>query len=172
MLLHACLHFAWSNKLSRGAWTTYADVHAIVADPSFDWERFLALATITRRVRQCCYWTLRIGARVADLTVPAEVLARLDSSAGGPFGTLLERHFACRISNPDEANRVAERFQRWCWFTALRESSTSDEADAVWVQGDVEQPEQLRPTALQRRGPVRALTGTVSYLSRLAFSAR
>jgi hypothetical protein len=172
VLLHACLHFAWSNKLSRGAWTTYADVHAIIADPSFSWERFLALATTTRRVRQCCYWTLRMGARVADLSVPEEVLARLDSSAGGPFGTLLERHFACRIANPDEASRVAERVQRWCWFAALRESSTSGEADVVWVQGDVEQPEQSGHVVMQRRGPVRALIGTVSYLSRLAFSAQ
>jgi len=172
VLLHACLHFAWSNKLSRGAWSTYADVHAIVADPSFSWERFLALATTTRRVRQCCYWTLRMGARVADLIVPEDVLTRLDSSAGGPFGTLLERHFACRIANPDEARQVAERVQRWCWFAALRESSTSNEADVVWAQGDVEQPEQLRQGASQRRGPVRALIGTVSYLSRLAFHAQ
>ena len=172
MLLHACLHFAWSNKLSRGSWSTYADVHSIVADPSFDWGRFLALATTTRRIRQCCYWTLRMGTRVADLTVPPDVLKRLDPLEGGPLATLLERHFACRIANPDAADQVAERVQRWCWFAALRESSTSDEADSVWVQGDVEQPEQLRPAAFHRRGAVRALIGTMSYLSRLAFSAR
>jgi hypothetical protein len=172
MLLHACLHFAWSNKLSRGAWSTFADAHAIIADPAFDWRRFLELATKTRRLRLCCYWTLRLGARVADLTVPPDVLRRLDSSAGGPFGVLLERHFTCRIANPDAASLVAERVQRWCWFSALRESSTSEEADMVWVQGDVEQPEQQRQVALQRRGPVRALIGTAVYLSRLAFDSR
>lgn len=170
MLLHACLHFAWSNKLSRAAWRTYADIHAIVSDPAFDWERFLALASTTRRIRQSCYWTLRMGSRVADLSVPPEVLARLDSSSGGRFGMLLERHFACRIVNPELASMVAERVQRWCWFSALRESPRSDDADAIWGQGAVEQPEQTRSTP--QRGALRAFVETASYFTRLTFNAR
>lgn len=169
ILLHACLHFAWSNKLSRGAWRTYADIHAIVADPAFNWDRFLALATTTRRIRKSCYWTLRMGSRVADLSVPPAVLERLDSSSGGRLGTLLERHFTSRIVNPDMANVVAERVQRWGWFTALGESPRSDEADAIWEQGGVEQPEQA-PTP--HRGAIQALMGTASYFARLALNAR
>ena len=49
LLLHACLHFAWANKLRRGAWRAYADVHAILADPAFSWDRFLALAVVAPR---------------------------------------------------------------------------------------------------------------------------
>jgi len=168
ILLHACLHFAWSNKLGRGGWRTYADAHAIIADPAFDWGRFLAAAT-SQRVRRCCYWTLRVGARVADLPVPPDVLKRLDPSSGGPLGTLLTRHFANRVSNPDAMTMVSERVQRWCWFAALRESSTSTEADAIWSEGAMEQPESQRPSAPPSRGAFRAAIGTVSYLARLAF---
>ena len=168
ILLHACLHFAWSNKLGRGGWRTYADAQAIIADPAFDWQRFLATAT-SARMRRCCYWTLRIGARVADLPVPLDVLRSLDPSSGGPLGTLLARHFSSRVSNPDAMSMVSERLQRWCWFAAMGESSTSDEADAVWSEGDLGQPESQRVDLPPSRGALRAAIGTMSYLARLAF---
>jgi hypothetical protein len=167
LLLHACLHFAWSNKLSRGAWRTFADVHAIASDPQFDWTRFLDVVT-TRRMRQSCYWTLRMGERLADLQVPAEVLKRLDPLSGGWLGPLLERHFACRIANPEAMAMVAERVLRWGWFAAMRESSTSGEADEIWWEGHVETSERQRPAATRTRGPFRRVIGTASYIAQLA----
>jgi putative nucleotidyltransferase-like protein len=166
LLLHACLHFAWSNKLRRGAWRAYADVHAILADPSFSWERFVSLAT-SRRVRQCCYWTLRLGRAVADLRVPDDVLARLDSSAGGRLADMLEHHFAIQIVDPAAEESVAQRARRWLWFAAMQERSTSSEADQLWNEGALELPGEGGSPARAPRGAFRAAISTCGYFARL-----
>lgn len=166
LLLHACLHFAWSNKMGRGAWRAFADCHAIIADPGFDWNRFLAVAD-SRQARMGSYWTLRVGAEVADLPVPAEVLKGLDPTAGGRFATLLERHFACRIVSGPGAAEVAERVQRWLWLAAMQERSTSEEADAVWMEGAVEVPGVQSVSPRAPRGAFRAAISTTAYLARL-----
>jgi hypothetical protein len=164
LLLHACLHFGWSNKLRRGAWRAYADAHAIIGDPHFSWDRFVPLAT-SRRARQSCYWTLRLGTIVADLAVPDEVLRRLDPSSGGRFAALLERHFVSQIANPAADSVVAERAQRWLWFAAMQEQSTSEAARKLWSQGSLEMPGE---TGAARRGALRAAISTGAYIARLA----
>ena len=165
LLLHACLHFAWSNKLHRGAWHAYADIHAILADPGFNWDRFFAIAT-SRRTKQCCYWTLRLGRAVADLTVPDDVLHRLDSSDGGRYAALLERHFTSQIASRTAAESVAQRARRWLWFAALQEPSTSVEAEQLWNEGAVLVPgEGDGPKA--PRGALRAAITTGAYFMKL-----
>lgn len=166
LLLHACLHFAWSNKLLRGAWRAYADAHAIVSDPAFSWDRFLAIVT-SRRAKLCCYWALRLGRVVADLCVPDDVLARLDPSSGGRFASLLERHFAIQIADPVAEASISQRARRWLWFTAMRERSMSREADQLWNQGAVEMPGEGSLPAKQPRGAVRAAISTCGYFARL-----
>jgi putative nucleotidyltransferase-like protein len=165
LLLHTCLHFAWSNKLHRGAWHAYADIHAILADPAFNWDRFIASAT-SRRARQCCYWTLRIGELVADLSIPADVLERLDPTRGGRYRGLLERHFALQIANVNDDESVAQRAKRWLWFAAMQESATSAEADELWNEGAVQVPGE--GTAHQPpRGALRAAASTWAYFLKL-----
>jgi hypothetical protein len=165
LLLHACLHFAWSNKLHRGAWHAYADVHSILADKEFDWDRFLASAA-SRRSKLSSYWTLRIGRAVADLPVPDEILERLDPSNGGTYGALLERHFATQITNLNTEESIAQRARRWLWFKAMQESATSAEADELWNEGAVEVPgEGMVPR--QPRGALRAALTTCAYFLRL-----
>lgn len=166
LLLHACLHLGWANKLRRGAWRAYADAHAIISDPAFSWERFVSIVP-TRRARKCCYWTLRIGRVVADLSVPDEVLAQLDPSSGGWMGTLLERHFAAQIIDPLSESTVANRARKWLWFASLGERSISREADAMWNEGAVEAPRDASAQARTRRGPVRAAFATCGYFVRL-----
>ncbi len=163
LLLHACLHFGWSNRLRRGAWRAYADAHAIVADPNFSWDRFVTLAT-SRRARQSCFWTLRLGTIIADLAVPQDVLRRLDPSSGGRLAALLERHFVSQIADPAAESMVAERAQRWLWFAAMQERSTSEEARRLWSEGAVEMPGE---TGAARRGALRAVVSTGVYIARL-----
>ncbi len=166
LLLHTCLHFAWSDKLRRGAWRAYADAHAIVADPAFSWERFLSIVA-SRRARQCCYWTLRLGRAFADLCVPDDVLTRLDPSSGGRFSNLLERHFAIQIANPAAETSVAQRARRWLWFAALQERSTSDEASHLWNEGAIDVPGEAGMTSRPPRGALRAAIATCGYFARL-----
>jgi hypothetical protein len=165
LLLHTCLHFAWSNKLWRGGWRAYADAHAILADPAFNWDRFIPVAT-SQRARQCCYWTLRVGRAVADLCVPHEVLTRLDPSSGGRLANLLERHFAMQIADPTAAESVAHKVRRWLWFTAMHERSTSAEAVKMWNEGAVEVPGE-DATSRAPRGTFRIAASTLGYFARL-----
>jgi hypothetical protein len=165
LLLHACLHFGWSNKLQHGAWHAYADMHVILDDPGFDWERFLANVT-SRRAKQCCYWTLRLGRAIADVTVPDEVLRRLDPTEGGPFSALLERHFAIQIANENTVESVAHRAQRWLWFAAMREPSRSATADQLWNEGTVDVPRNGTSPRPQR-GALRAAVTTCAYFLKL-----
>ena len=166
LLLHNCLHFAWSNKLRRGAWRAYADAHSIIADPGFNWDRFVEVVT-SRRARQCCYWTLRLGRVVADLSVPDDVLTRLDASSGGRFAGLLERHFALQIIDSSAEASVAQRARRWLWFAALQERSTSAEADQLWNEGAVEVPGEGGAPPRPPRGALRAAISTWGYFARL-----
>jgi hypothetical protein len=165
LLLHACLHFGWSNKLVRAPWRTFADAHAIIADPAFSWERFLALAT-SRRTKQCCYWTFRLGRAVADVCVSDEILYRLDPEQGGRISGLLERHFAIQIADRLAENSIAHRARRWLWFAAMKERSTSAEADQLWNEGAVEVPGE-GGAGRAPRGALRAAVSTWRYLVRL-----
>jgi hypothetical protein len=165
LLLHACLHFAWSNKLRHAAWRAFSDAHAIIADPAFDWDRFLATAR-SRRARLCCYWTLRLGRAVADLDVPDDVMTRLDPSSGGRIAMLLERHFAIQLADQSAEEEIAERLHRWLWLAALRERSSRD-AKHILSLGALEVP---RPRGEVSRPPRRALVAavrTVGYFARL-----
>lgn len=167
LLLHACLHFAWSNKMRRGAWRAYADAHAILSDPGFSWDRFAAVAT-SRRAKQCCYWTMRIGRAVADLHVPDGMLERFDPSSGGPLGRLLERHFATQVVEANADSAVSERARRWLWFAAMHESSRSAEASDLWNEGAVDLPGEGNTVSRPPRGALSAALSTVAYLARLA----
>lgn len=169
LLLHTCLHFAWSNKLRRGAWRAYADVHAIVSDPGFGWERFLRIAT-SKRIRQCCYWTLRLGRLIADVRVPDDVLRQLDPSGGGRFASMLELHFALQIGDPAAEGSVAQRARRWLWFAAMQERFTSSEADQLWNEGALEVPGE-GGTPRAPRGAIRAAITTCGYFARLVSRA-
>lgn len=165
LLFHACLHFAWSNKLTHGAWRTFADAHAIIAEPTFSWDRFIRLAK-SRRVRLCCYWTLRLGRALADLNVSDDVLKQLDPSSGGRLGTWLERHFAIQISDPAAESLIAHRATRWLWFAAMRERSMSTEADELWNEGAVAVPGE-GGSPRRSRSPLRAAITTSGYIARL-----
>jgi hypothetical protein len=164
LLLHACLHFAWSNKLRHAAWRAFADCHAIISDPTFNWDRFLA-AVSSRRAKQCCYWSLRLGRVIADLDVPDDVLARLDSETGGRMASLLERHFVMQLADQSDEVAIAERVQRWLWLKALRERS-SREAEQLFDLGALDLAEP-RGASRRRRGALTAALRTGGYFARL-----
>jgi hypothetical protein len=166
LLLHTCLHFAWSNKLHRGAWRAYADAHSVISDEGFSWDRFIALLT-TRRIRQSCYWALRLGRVVADLSVPDSVLKVLDPTSGGWMGGLLERHFVLQLCDPQADDAVAQRARRFLWFAAIRERSTSREADHVWTDGSLQVPGEGSASTRPRRGAFRAAVETMGYFAQL-----
>lgn len=92
-LVHLCVHFAWSDRLSRRAWKTFRDVDVLVGAEDFDWEAF-ARSARTAGAERCCYWTLWLARELAGITIPEEVL--IDLRPGLPVWVLdrLARHYA------------------------------------------------------------------------------
>jgi hypothetical protein len=95
LLLHLCIHHAWSHTLSRGTWRTFSDLHVLTRS-QVDWQEFVGTASAARAAT-CCYWTLRLGQRYAAAPVPDEVLRRLRPPGPDRWLGALERHFAATM---------------------------------------------------------------------------
>ena len=119
LLLHACLHFAWSHMMHFGAWRTFRDVSALVRDPAFDWDLFV------ERARDCkgltsCYWTLRVAARMTGVVIPERVMRVLAPPTLEPVRRVLERHFITLIAPGEAPPCPSIKVARALWLAALR----------------------------------------------------
>lgn len=119
LLLHACLHFAWSHTMHFGAWRTFRDVDSLIVAPTFDWDTFVALARDSKGA-SCCYWTLRLAHRVCDVPVPAEVLRALAPPMGARMSAALERHFVAMIAPGEAPPCPSIKVARLLWLAALQ----------------------------------------------------
>ena len=92
LLLHACLHFAWSHQGRFGVWRTIRDVDALTRTDAIDWNAFVRVAR-SARGGTSCYWTLRIAELTAGVTVPKEVTEQLRPPRREYVLQAIERHF-------------------------------------------------------------------------------
>src|SRR5687768_14597699 len=71
LLMHACMHFAWSHLMRKGAWRTFRDIDVLAATETVDWSRFVEL---TKEVRgtSSAYWTFRLADSLSGVSVPPE----------------------------------------------------------------------------------------------------
>ncbi len=132
MLLYACIHFGWGHSFESHAWSSFHDAHAIVSDPAFSWERFLALVRETR-VGSCCYWTLRLARSGARLPVPEEVLDALPGPSLRLVGAALERHFFAQLYDPATATTPV-RLRQVLWQVAIRPSRSGLGKARPWLR--------------------------------------
>lgn len=102
MLLHACLHFAWSHAMERGAWVTFRDIGALLEVPDADARGIPALC---RRVGGAlpCYWALRLARTLSGISVPEAVVAALRPRIPDAVLGVLERHFTLQLATGGEA---------------------------------------------------------------------
>ncbi len=91
-LLHACVHFAWANMLTRSGWRTFRDIAALARLPDVEWGRFIDLAHRSRAAT-CCYWTLWLAGSTMGCPVPIDVMGKLRPRLGHRTQSVLERHF-------------------------------------------------------------------------------
>lgn len=119
LVLHTSIHFAWQHRVHFGAWRTMRSVAAICSRPDFSWER---LEREARRVKAgtTLYWTLRMAYKMAGISVPLELLARLAPPNPTWLMRGLERHFAASIAAGEGPTSPSVRLTRWLWLTALR----------------------------------------------------
>jgi hypothetical protein len=131
LLLHACMHFAWSHTMHFGAWRTMRLANSLVETGLVDWERFIALAG---RVgcESSCYWTLRLAHRLGGVPVPAVVLDRLAVPPQEWLRGALERFFVADIATGEGPPSPSLRVTRFLWRLALRPAPGTDEVDGHW----------------------------------------
>jgi hypothetical protein len=118
LLLHLCLHFAWSNEMRSGAWRTFRDVHAIATSRTVDWERVVAAAELAR-ASTCCYWTLRLAQSVAGVPFPPDAARMLRPRLPEAVLRRVELHFAHELM-PTESICPSVRAGRAMWELAIR----------------------------------------------------
>lgn len=119
LMLHACLHFAWSHTMEFGSWRTFRDVTALTRDGTFAWDRFVALARQAKSVT-ACYWTLRLAMRLTRAEVPAAVLEALAPPTAERLRRSLERHFVTLVAPGEAPPCPSIKVARALWLSALR----------------------------------------------------
>ena len=100
LILHACLHFAWSHGMRKGGWRTLRDIAHLADGRPQVWDEFMQLA-IDARGATCCYWTLRLAHDLAAIPVPDRVLGALKPPLPESVLAGIARHFALHLFASD-----------------------------------------------------------------------
>lgn len=117
LLLHTCIHFAWSHLLRKHAWRAFRDTVAILGTFDIEWDRFIAAAKAAR-AETCCYWTFRLARNLIGAPIPAHVLAALRPPLPELALRSLERHFAI-ILFPSGPGCPSIRLRRIMWSAGI-----------------------------------------------------
>ena len=155
LLLHACLHFAWSHGLRSGAWRTMRDVARLTDTRIPVWDELVRLATATRG-RTCCYWTLRLARDLAGVQVPDHVMTSLEPPVPELIRSRIVRHFAFHAMSPGVACPSAALDMRM-WSLAVRpgwsghgRSRPWDRTEAFMEAGSVRSADEVKRSVLVR----------------------
>ncbi len=144
LLLHLCLHLAWSHLMLTGGWRTFRDINALDDAGVIDWPRFLGNAE-SARGQTCCYWTLRLARHLTGLRVPEEVLEALRPPLPAAVLAKVERHLAHEIL-PSERICPSVRVRRRVWEIAFRPKWSGHGRVRPWLVSGGE-PSFVRPDA-------------------------
>ncbi len=96
LMVHACLHFAWSHTMCSGGWRAMRDVAILAEGQHGIWDEFVQLAIETRGAT-CCYWTLRFARDLATIPIPNRALERLRPALPEAVLSRIGRHFALHL---------------------------------------------------------------------------
>ncbi len=129
LMLHLCVHFAWSHEMRFGLGRTVRDV-AVLA-PVVDWDRLTALARATR-AESSCYWTLRLAKVLGDVEVPPGVLASLAPRSPQWLRRALERIVTTEALDLQEAFVPSVWLGRWTWGLAIRPRASGHGSARPW----------------------------------------
>jgi hypothetical protein len=167
LLLHACIHFAWSHTLAAGGWKALRDVALLSCSPHLDREHFLSMARSARAVGSA-EWTLHLAHQLSGVEEAARLREGLGVPGSGFRRVALTRHFARLMSHGIPA-ALPERLPRMLWEVALlpkREGHGGArpwDADDLFLResGNTSAARSRRPSALTRLGE------SLAYLARI-----
>jgi hypothetical protein len=150
LLLHACLHFAWSTMFRMGAWRTFRDVKTLISSYDLDWDGFVELAR-SHRAETCCFWALHLARELIGARVPDEILQALRPPLPAPVLRTLERHFTL-ILLPSTTSCPSVRLRRVMWAAGILPRRSGHGASRPGAGRDLRPEVRL---ALARRWDVR-----------------
>jgi hypothetical protein len=130
LLLHACIHFAWSHLFRTGAWRTFRDVRKLTDANLLDWNDFIRLAR-DHRARTCCYWALKLARELTGARIPNEVLSELRPPLPSVVMRTLERHFAL-ILVPSGTPCPSVTLRRAMWSAAILPGRNGHSKSRPW----------------------------------------
>ena len=170
MLLHACIHFAWSHTLAAGGWKMLRDVTLLLRSPLLDRDHFLSLVRSARAVGSAD-WTLHLVHQLGGVEEAARLREGLGVTSSGLRRVALTRHFA-RVMSDSVPAGLPVRIPRMLWEMALQPDREGHHGARPWDQDDLfhqesgraDAPDAPRPAAIVR------LREALEYLTRLGSS--
>ena len=148
--LHIAMHFAWSHMLKSGAWHTFRDLDSMIRAGLIDWSEFERTAAAWG-ASTCCYWTLRLAADLARISVPEPVLQRLRPKLPDFVHRLLLRHFSHGLLRI-HGSCPSVNLERTLWATAIQPSRLGHSRVRPWAVSQ-ELGEAMRERALIKETP-------------------
>jgi Uncharacterised nucleotidyltransferase len=130
LLLHGCVHFAWSHLFRSAAWRTFRDTKAIINHCDFDWGDFVELARY-HKAASCCFWTLQLSRDLMGAHVPNAVLDALRPRLPAPVIRALGRHFAL-ILFPSRTACPSVTLRRAMWKAGILPKASGHRKSRPW----------------------------------------
>jgi hypothetical protein len=150
LLLHACVHLAWTPMFRSGAWRTFRDVAAMLSKYDLDWNAFVSLAHL-HHAGTSCFWTLHLARELVGARVPDSALKALRPELPNVVRKALERHFTL-VLFPAAASCPSVTLRRLMWEAGVL-PRRSGHGDARPWQGGILRPQDR--LALEERWDVR-----------------
>lgn len=171
LVLHVCLHLAWSHAMGLGAWRAFCDLSEFVQQGRLDWDSMLDEAE-AYRASSCCYWTVRLARDLAGVAVPPDVIRACRPPGSTWLHQRLAHHFETQLDVPYRGY-PSVAVGRSLWRMAMRPSWSGHGDRYPWKADtpfsevvDVAEPRRAFPGLGSNIGK---LAQTVRYLASLAF---
>ena len=144
LLLHTCLHFAWSHVLRKGAWRAFRDVDVLIGSQKIDWPAFVDVAKETRGTT-CAYWTFRMARTLSGVEVPHEAMEALRPPVSEFVARRLEQHYAYEVFEA-ESRCPSEPLRTLMWEAGIQPRWSGHGAIRPWQRDESYEPTLRRPS--------------------------
>ncbi len=121
LVIHACIHLAWSHGLSSRGWGTFRDLGFLLTRSGrpLEWGRVVGLAR-EARAGSSCYWALRLGRALVGLEVPQSLLETMAPAGPAWVRAALERQFALSLFPVGSPSCPSVSLTRMLWSSGIQ----------------------------------------------------
>ena len=153
MMLHACLHYAWSHGFGHGSWRALRDIDAVRRHAVLDPADFMRLADRSRGATSC-YWTLRIAHASGVADIPTQLIDPLRPEGSEVLFRGLERYFLSYLF-PQEARPPSVWVTQRAWELAIQPEASGHGSHRPWDAQARVRPDSAVPVSVKVRQQLR-----------------